>query len=211
MSIQCSMFTRVLKERKGKGYIAVPACGGSLAEAKRACTLAILDDVNYRIPLHSSQAKLLRLEANSDNLEARRIPQKSLTSQRPHVALVACAILRTQARLSWSALASCPCLMAPPVFCPAVCTSRCKYLAKCTRQPHQMNANQRHVHLLKIKYREDTRPGQQLELAQRQHADLCKHMSAKDVSLLTILLVVGGTFYTEHTLDQLERIGLDHQ
>eukprot|EP00983_Pelagomonas_calceolata_P134225 1162037-Pelagomonas_calceolata.AAC.2 len=23
--------------RKGKGYIAVPACGGSLAEAKRAC------------------------------------------------------------------------------------------------------------------------------------------------------------------------------
>eukprot|EP00983_Pelagomonas_calceolata_P075315 1152956-Pelagomonas_calceolata.AAC.5 len=23
--------------REGKGYIAVPACGGSLAEAKRAC------------------------------------------------------------------------------------------------------------------------------------------------------------------------------
>eukprot|EP00967_Tisochrysis_lutea_P125272 scaffold210410_cov17-Tisochrysis_lutea.AAC.3 len=25
------------KGREGKGYIAVPACGGSLAEAKRAC------------------------------------------------------------------------------------------------------------------------------------------------------------------------------
>eukprot|EP00983_Pelagomonas_calceolata_P043919 1139082-Pelagomonas_calceolata.AAC.4 len=26
-----------VKGREGKGYIAVPACGGSLAEAKRAC------------------------------------------------------------------------------------------------------------------------------------------------------------------------------
>eukprot|EP00983_Pelagomonas_calceolata_P040675 1137724-Pelagomonas_calceolata.AAC.5 len=29
--------TGILKGREGKGYIAVPACGGSLAEAKRAC------------------------------------------------------------------------------------------------------------------------------------------------------------------------------
>eukprot|EP00983_Pelagomonas_calceolata_P133088 1161931-Pelagomonas_calceolata.AAC.1 len=47
------------------------------------------------------------------------------------------------------------------------------------RQPHKLNVNQRHVHLIKIEYCEDTRPGQQLEAAQRQHADLCKLMSAK--------------------------------
>eukprot|EP00983_Pelagomonas_calceolata_P021937 688660-Pelagomonas_calceolata.AAC.1 len=42
------------------------------------------------------------------------------------------------------------------------------------RQPHQLNVNQRHVHFIEIKYCEDTSPGQQLEAAQQQHADLCK-------------------------------------
>eukprot|EP00983_Pelagomonas_calceolata_P055918 1144357-Pelagomonas_calceolata.AAC.7 len=55
------------------------------------------------------------------------------------------------------------------------------------------------------------RPGQQLEAAQRQHADLCKLNSAKVVTLHTILLGVGGTSYTEHTLNQLKRLGLDQQ
>eukprot|EP00983_Pelagomonas_calceolata_P094437 1157891-Pelagomonas_calceolata.AAC.5 len=32
------------------------------------------------------------------------------------------------------------------------------------------------------------RPGQQLEAAQRQHADLCKNISGKAVTLYTILL-----------------------
>eukprot|EP00983_Pelagomonas_calceolata_P133395 1161961-Pelagomonas_calceolata.AAC.4 len=48
------------------------------------------------------------------------------------------------------------------------------------RQPHQLSVSQRHVNLTEIKYWEDTtcvnlRPGQQLETAQRQHADLCKN------------------------------------
>eukprot|EP00983_Pelagomonas_calceolata_P071968 1151467-Pelagomonas_calceolata.AAC.2 len=43
-------------------------------------------------------------------------------------------------------------------------------VANRVRQPHQLNANQQHVHLVKIKYCEDTRPGQQLEAAQWQHA-----------------------------------------
>eukprot|EP00983_Pelagomonas_calceolata_P126343 1161297-Pelagomonas_calceolata.AAC.1 len=47
-----------------------------------------------------------------------------------------------------------------------------EFSANCVRQPHQLNVNQRHVHLIDIKYCEDTRPGQQLEAAQRQHADL---------------------------------------
>eukprot|EP00983_Pelagomonas_calceolata_P054562 1143740-Pelagomonas_calceolata.AAC.3 len=37
----------------------------------------------------------------------------------PHDALIACAILRAQARLSSSALASCPFFTAPSVFCPS--------------------------------------------------------------------------------------------
>eukprot|EP00983_Pelagomonas_calceolata_P124341 1161097-Pelagomonas_calceolata.AAC.3 len=68
-----------------------------------------------------------------------------------------------------------------------------KLKAKRVRQPHQLNANQWHVHLIEIKHCEDTKPGQQLEAAQQQHADPRKHMSAKVVTLRTIPLGVGGT------------------
>eukprot|EP00983_Pelagomonas_calceolata_P026924 845681-Pelagomonas_calceolata.AAC.1 len=54
------------------------------------------------------------------------------------------------------------------------------------------------------------RPGQQLEVAQRQHADFCKLLHAKVVTLYTILLGVGGTCYTKHTLNQFKKLGLDH-
>eukprot|EP00983_Pelagomonas_calceolata_P061917 1147030-Pelagomonas_calceolata.AAC.3 len=65
-------------------------------------------------------------------------------------------------------------------------------------------------------YCEDTRPGQHLETAQRQHADLCKSISGKAVTLHTILLGAGWTCYTEHTrqgaLNQYkQQLGLDHQ
>eukprot|EP00983_Pelagomonas_calceolata_P043792 1139049-Pelagomonas_calceolata.AAC.1 len=49
-------------------------------------------------------------------------------------------------------------------------------------QPHQLSVNRRHVHLVKITYCEDVRPGQQLEAAQRQHADLCKNVSGGAVT-----------------------------
>eukprot|EP00983_Pelagomonas_calceolata_P083283 1156130-Pelagomonas_calceolata.AAC.1 len=42
-----------------------------------------------------------------------------------------------------------------------------------------LNVKQRHVHLIEIKYCEDTRPGQHLEAAQWQHAGLCKLVDAK--------------------------------
>eukprot|EP00983_Pelagomonas_calceolata_P110247 1159649-Pelagomonas_calceolata.AAC.14 len=84
-------------------------------------------------------------------------------------------------------------------------------IANRKRQPHQLNANQRHVNLIEIKYCEDTRPGQQLEAAQRQHADLCKLISAKTVTLHTIPLGVTRTCYIEQTLDQFKQLGLDHQ
>eukprot|EP00983_Pelagomonas_calceolata_P058447 1145492-Pelagomonas_calceolata.AAC.1 len=55
----------------------------------------------------------------------------------------------------------------------ASCASR---TANHVWQPHRLSVNQRHVHLVGIKYCEDMRPGQQMEAAQRQHADLCKNM-----------------------------------
>eukprot|EP00983_Pelagomonas_calceolata_P012464 399568-Pelagomonas_calceolata.AAC.2 len=62
-----------------------------------------------------------------------------------------------------------------------------------------------------MNYCADTRLGQQLETAQRQHADLCKNTSGKAVTLHTILLGVGRTCYTEHPLNQFKQLGLDHQ
>eukprot|EP00983_Pelagomonas_calceolata_P034724 1087783-Pelagomonas_calceolata.AAC.1 len=57
----------------------------------------------------------------------------------------------------------------------------------------------------------DTRPGRQLERAQQHHADICKNINGKAVTLHTILLGVGGTCYTEHALNQLKKLRLDHQ
>eukprot|EP00983_Pelagomonas_calceolata_P125289 1161196-Pelagomonas_calceolata.AAC.1 len=58
-------------------------------------------------------------------------------------------------------------------------------VANRVRQPHQLNANQQHVHLIKIKYCEDTRPGQQFKAAQRQHA-----VTAAACNLRTLCLPV---------------------
>eukprot|EP00983_Pelagomonas_calceolata_P062867 1147476-Pelagomonas_calceolata.AAC.1 len=56
---------------------------------------------------------------------------------------------------------------------------------------------------------------QQFKAAQRQryqkHADLCKNISGEAVTSCTILLGVGRTCYTEHTLNQFKQLGLDHQ
>jgi len=67
------------------------------------------------------------------------------------------------------------------------------------------------VHLIEIKYCEDTRPEHQLAAAQQQHAQLCKLIDAKAVTLHPILLGVGGTCYIEHTLNQFKNLGLSHQ
>ena len=44
---------------------------------------------------------------------------------------------------------------------------------------HNLAANKREVHLLEIKYCEDTRPGHQLEASSKQHQTLCKRLKAK--------------------------------
>eukprot|EP00983_Pelagomonas_calceolata_P014479 461157-Pelagomonas_calceolata.AAC.1 len=90
-------------------------------------------------------------------------------------------------------------------------TSQRTSAADRVRQPHQLNPNQRHVHLLKIKYFEDRKLGKQSEAAQRQHADLFKLINVKAVTLRTILLGMGGTCNTEHTLNQFKQLGLGYQ
>eukprot|EP00983_Pelagomonas_calceolata_P077359 1153823-Pelagomonas_calceolata.AAC.3 len=62
---------RLLREgkgREGKGYIAAPACGGSLAEAKRACNQTIANAVPGGIPFYNI-AWLAREEARPTTSE----------------------------------------------------------------------------------------------------------------------------------------------
>ncbi len=65
----------------------------------------------------------------------------------------------------------------------------------------------REIHL--VKYCEDTRPGHQLEAS--KHKVLCKRLKGKKVILHTILLGVGGSNCTSHTLNHLKELGLDIQ
>ncbi len=66
----------------------------------------------------------------------------------------------------------------------------------------------REIHLVEVKYCEDTRPGHQLEASKKQHEVLCKRLKAKKVILHTILLGVGGSIYTSHTLNHLKSAAL---
>ena len=85
--------------------------------------------------------------------------------------------------------------------------------ATCARswRPHEIPKSSRHVHLVEVKYCEDTRPNNQLEASRRQHIELCKNNLGAKVTLHTILLGVGGTIYVPHTLDQFIQLGLDTQ
>jgi len=51
----------------------------------------------------------------------------------------------------------------------------------------------------------------QLEASRKQHEVLCKPLKAKKVILHTILIGVGGSIYTSHTLNHLKELGLDVQ
>ncbi len=64
---------------------------------------------------------------------------------------------------------------------------------------------------IEVKYCEDTRPSHQLEASSKQHETLCRRLKAKKATLHTILLGVGGPFYTSNTLHYLKELGLDSQ
>ncbi len=69
------------------------------------------------------------------------------------------------------------------------------------------------MHVVEVKYCEDTRPRSQLEAAHQQHGVLCQHLrrAAANVSLHTILLGVGGTIYSPYSLEPLKHHELDPQ
>eukprot|EP00983_Pelagomonas_calceolata_P053859 1143457-Pelagomonas_calceolata.AAC.1 len=71
-----------------------------------------------------------------------------------------------------------------------------------------MNIKTPHFHLIESRHCEDTRPGALLEASKHQHSELCKQIQG---TLHTILLGVGGTIYTAHTLDPFKQLGIDPQ
>jgi len=81
------------------------------------------------------------------------------------------------------------------------------------RNPSQLPPKQRHIHLVDVKYCEDTRPRSQLEAAHHQHSVLCQPFgrAVANFSLRTILLGVGGTIYSPYSLEPLKCLGLDPQ
>eukprot|EP00983_Pelagomonas_calceolata_P002417 81553-Pelagomonas_calceolata.AAC.1 len=77
-----------------------------------------------------------------------------------------------------------------------------------SKQLHGLNIKNHHIHLIEIKYCEDTMPGAQLEASKQQHSELCKQLEG---TLHASLLGVGGTIYTAYTLDQFKKLGIDPQ
>jgi hypothetical protein len=62
-------------------------------------------------------------------------------------------------------------------------------------RPKDLSKTRRDIHLVEIKYCEDTRPQNQLNAAKEQHKDLCNIFQGASVTLHIILLGVGGTIY----------------
>jgi len=58
-------------------------------------------------------------------------------------------------------------------------------------RPKDINKTRRDIHLVEIKYCDDTRPQNQLNAAKEQHKDLCNILQGASVTLHIILLGVG--------------------
>jgi hypothetical protein len=78
-------------------------------------------------------------------------------------------------------------------------------------RPKDLSKPRRDIHLVEIKYCEDTRPQKQLNVAKEQNKDLCNILQGASVNLHIILLGVGGTIYNTHTLKPFKELGLDSQ
>jgi hypothetical protein len=78
-------------------------------------------------------------------------------------------------------------------------------------RPKDLSKPRHDIHLVKIKYCEDTRPQNQLNAAKEQHEDLCNILQGASVTFHIILLGVGGTIYNTHTLKPFKELGLDYE
>ena len=79
------------------------------------------------------------------------------------------------------------------------------------RRPKDLSILQCDIHLIEIKYGEDTRPQSQLSAAQEQQKGLRSILQGASVTLHTMLLGVGGTIYNNDTLEAFKELGLDCQ
>jgi hypothetical protein len=74
-------------------------------------------------------------------------------------------------------------------------------------QPKDFSILQRYIHLIEIKYCEDTRPQNQPSAAQEQHKGLCTILQGASVALRTIFLGVGGTIYDNRETKNIKKLG----
>ena len=86
-----------------------------------------------------------------------------------------------------------------------------KHFANTTATNYSYFLPRRDIHLIKIKYCEDTRPLNQLNATKEQNKDLYNILQGASVTLQIILLSVGGTIYTTRTLKPFKELGLDSQ
>jgi len=77
----------------------------------------------------------------------------------------------------------------------------------------QLTPNQRHIHLVEVKYCKDARPRSMLEAANQQHSVLYHHLcrATANASLHAILPGVCGTIYTPYSTEPLEDLSLNPQ
>jgi len=79
-------------------------------------------------------------------------------------------------------------------------------------RPKDLNKTRHDIHLVEIKYCEDTRPHNQLNAAKEQHKDLSNILQGgASVTLYIILLGVGSTIYNTYTLKPFKELSLDSQ
>jgi len=80
-------------------------------------------------------------------------------------------------------------------------------------QPNHLTPNQQQIHFVEVKYCEDTRTENQLEAAKQQHREFCQllhgHRATAAINHHIILLGVGGIIYRPHTLEPLQKLGLE--
>jgi hypothetical protein len=78
-------------------------------------------------------------------------------------------------------------------------------------RPKDLSKHRLDIHLVEIKYCENTRPQNQLNAAKEQHKDLSNTLQGASVTLHIILFGVGGTIYNIYTLIPFKELGLDSQ
>jgi len=90
---------------------------------------------------------------------------------------------------------------------PAAPSATSKATSPRQHRPKDLSKPRRDIHLVEIKYCEDTRPQNQLNAAKEQHKDLCNILQGASVTLHIILLDVGGTIYNTQNSEAFQGTG----